>query len=242
MKKPKIILFDLETSHNIVRAFSLYGYNQPANIIKERYILTASWKELGKNKVHSVATVNKGKHDDDFNVVQKLRKVLSNCDAVVGHYSDKFDMRFLNARIIYHGLDPLPPIIQIDTYKIAKSKFNFNANRLDYLGQYLGVGRKNVVNRELWDRCEAGDRDAFQEMLMYNRQDVELLERIYLKLRPFVSAKLNRALFESRPVCEQCGSDHLHRHGESLTRVGRYTRYQCQSCGHWFRDKKRKKV
>lgn len=238
-RKPKIILFDVEMTHNLVRSYNLIPrYIPHRDIVKERYLICASWKELGKSKIHSVSVLEGDALDDDYVVVKKLYDVLSDCDAVVGHYSDKFDMRVLNARMAYHGFPPLPPIIQIDTYKIAKSKFYFNSNSLDYIGKYLKVGRKIYIDQSLWERCEEGDPTAIRDMVKYNKGDVLLLDRVYKKLFPFVPAKLNYQLFTLKPVCPACGGKHVHSKGIQFTKARSYRRYKCQTCGHPFRSNK----
>jgi predicted RNA-binding Zn-ribbon protein involved in translation (DUF1610 family) len=141
-------------------------------------------------------------------------------------------MRFFNARAIYYGLPPVPPVVQIDTYKIAKSKFKFNSNRLDYLGQYLKVGRKMHTSHDLWDGCMKGDPKALAKMAKYNQQDVRLLERIFLKLRIYVPAKFNVNTLSGQNDCPRCGGLVISR-GYSTTATGRKPRYQCKECGGW---------
>lgn len=241
MSKPRILLFDLETSHNIMAAFDLYSPNQFYNILQESYIISASWKWLGESRVYSNSVLNhpeifKKSPNDDFGVVQKLHEVVSSADAVVGHYSDKFDCRKLNARVVYHGLSPLPPIVQMDTYKFAKAKFKFNCNKLDYLGQFLGIGRKISTEPGLWLRCLRGERGAIKQMVKYNRQDVVLLEKVFLKLRPFLPAKLDSKLFSTNAgtFCPDCGSENVQSRGKRYTKTRVIDRHQCIDCRRWF--------
>ena len=234
--KPKILVWDIETSHNIVASFSLYerrGLSIPHdNILREREIICASWSWLGESKVYS--SVSERIRGDKI-VVRTLHKVLSGADAVVHHYGDFFDIRYFNARALYHKFKPIPPIIQIDTKKIASSKFLFNSNRLDYLGRFLGVGKKIKTDNDLWLSCLRGDPKAIARMVRYNREDVRLLKRVFAKLRPYVTAKVNHQLFGNPDVCESCGSHHTQRRGYVRLRKWKYHRHACQSCGHWFR-------
>ena len=249
-RKPRIVLYDLETTHNVVAAFRLWdrgGNSIPhTNVIQERYIVCACWKELGEKTVHSVATSDdlkrfrKNPHDD-YHVVKKLHDVLSNADVIVAHNGDQYDLKFLRGRIIAHGLAPLPPIVSVDTKKIAASQFLFNSNRLDYLGKFLGVGRKIETSSGLWLNILMGDIPtkikAIKEMVVYNKQDVLLLEDIFKKLQPYIKQRLFGRQHEPK-ACPKCGSTHFQSRGTqaAITRV--YRRFQCVACGGWFRDDK----
>lgn len=239
---PKILYYDIETSLQAVTVFDL-KYNDfipPDSIISERHLICASWKWDGEDKVHSVSLLDDPKRyakdpHDDRHVVEVLHKVLSEADAVVGHNSESFDTKYVETRILYHGLAPLPPITSIDTYKVAKSRFKFNSNKLDYLGGYLKVGRKKPTTSGLWMRVFKGDKKAIKEMIDYNKQDVLLLERVFKKLRPFISNHINRELF-GKTGCPRCGSTKVQSRGfhRAISRI--YRRFQCQACSGWFRS------
>jgi RNase H-like protein len=217
-------------------------YIQPENIMQERYIVCAAWKELSEKRVHAVSVLDdpklykKDPHNDLF-VLKTLHKVLSEADVIVAHNGDSYDLRFTEARMLIQGLDPLPPITKIDTLKVAKNRFLFNANKLDYLGHVLGVGRKKKTSGGLWLRIMNGDAAAIKEIVAYNKQDVLLLERVFLKLRPYMDRYLSRGLF-GKTGCPRCGSKHVQSRGihKAITRV--YQRFQCQACGGWFRAMK----
>lgn len=241
MNQPKIILWDLETSFNVVAVFRLFGqdYINHENLLQERFVICGCWKELGEKKVHSVATTDnpkrfKANHNDDYHVVKTMHDVLSSADVIVAHNGDAYDLRFWRARAIFHGLPPLPPVITIDTLKVARSQFMFNSNKLDYLGQFLGVGRKKKTESGLWLRVLQGDKKAIQAMVEYNKGDVELLEDVFLKLQPYIPNHVNRALF-GQNGCPRCGKFNIQSRGvhRALTRT--YQRFQCQDCSGWFR-------
>lgn len=236
----KIIMWDIETGFNVATIFSLFqrgGMLPTDSILQERYIICAAWKEFGAKKVESVSVLDNPKRFkksvvDDYHVVKTLHKVLSEADAIVAHYGDAFDIKYFNTRCVFHGLEPVHDLIQIDTYKIAKGKFLFNSNRLDYLGKMLGVGQKIKTNSELWLKCLNGSKTAIKEMLKYNKQDVNLLEKVYIKLAPYVPAKLNRNILDNN-ACPLCGSTNLEERGKRYTRTRQYQRYHCLDCGHW---------
>lgn len=253
-RRPRILLYDLETTHNIVAAFRLWargGNSIPhTNVLQERYIVTASWKWLGEKKVHAVATTDfpelyeKNPHSDLL-VVKKLYDVMMEADVIVAHNGDQYDKKFLLGRILANGLPPLPPIPSLDTKKVAARFFELNSNRLDYLGKLLGVGRKLHTDIEWWLDILTGPdekrRAAIKKMVRYNKQDVLLLEDVFLKLQPFMPDHMHRQLFttpETMVTCPRCHSTHIQSRGthKAVSRV--YQRFQCQKCGGWFRNVK----
>jgi len=245
--KPKILLWDIETSLNEVRTFDLWNTNIPHIRMQTPWIIfCAAWKWVGQKTIHTVSLLDdmtrfSMNHMDDGHVVEVLYGVLAEADAIVAHNGDKFDIKKFNTRAIKHGFDPLPNIVQIDTLKMAKQKFSFPYNRLDYLGEFLGVGRKVHTEPELWDRCMDGDQKALKAMVKYNKGDITLLEAVYDKLSPWVPTKLNMNHFSEGLVCPKCGGDHVTRHKRRLTRVGAMIQFQCQGCGHYFSAPENKK-
>lgn len=237
--KPRVLFIDLETLPNIVTSWGLWvnGMLSPDNIITERSIICGGWKWQGDKELHIVAINPKDPHND-LEVVRVLHEVVGSADAVVAHNGDKFDMRWLKARIAFHRLSPLPPVIQIDTKKIAKAAFYFNSNKLDYLAKFLGVGQKIKTEFGLWKACMAGDQKALDKMTKYCKQDLRLLEAVYDILTPHIPSKLNKVLFADREVCQHCGSKAINYRGFYYTRMNKYRRYQCCSCGCWARSLK----
>ena len=241
MSKPKVLLYDIETSLQLAAIFQLQNndYINPDSLVTERHLISVSWKWLGEKKVYSVSLLNdqrrftKDPHDDTH-VLKVFHAVLGTADVIVGHNSDSFDKRYLDTRMLVAGLDPLPPITSIDTYKVAKSRLLLNSNKLDYIGKILGVGRKKHTTAGLWMRVLQGDKSAIREMVSYNRQDVLLLERGFLKLQPFIQNHISRELF-GNTGCPRCGSQKVHSRGIHRAVTRTYQRFQCQSCGGWFR-------
>lgn len=243
-KSPRVLLYDLETSLETVTVFSL-KYNDfipPESIVTERHIISVAYKWLGDKKVHAISILDDPKrfsrdiHDDKY-VVEEFHKVMMEADVIVGHNSDNFDNRYVKTRILFHGLPALPPVTSIDTYKVAKSGFLFNSNKLDYLGKYLKVGAKKHTTTGLWMKVFNGDRKAIREMVEYNKQDVLLLERVFLKLRPYIPNHINRELF-GLTGCPRCGSLKIQSRGVARAITKTYQRFQCQSCGGWHRTLK----
>lgn len=244
MKKSKILLFDIETSKNIVKTFQMWQTNiNHTDIIQDWYIISAAWKFLGERKIYSVACTQTGlKKGNDKNVVKALVKAIREADIVIGHNGDKFDIKKLKARMIKHNLKPIGQVKSIDTLKAARREFSFTSNRLDYLGSFLGVGRKIVNETGLWDKVMSGDMTALRKMVKYNKQDVKLLEDVYLRMRPYITNHPDLRVLEDkmRNECPVCTSSNTIKFGKRhLMKVKKvYQRYVCNDCGHSFQGKK----
>ncbi len=241
-KGPRILLWDIETTFNVVAVFKLWGdqYIPHESLLQESYIVCAAWKWLGEKRVHAVSVLdNKARYaknpHDDQHVIETLHAVLSEADVIVAHNGDAFDLKKFRARAIHHGLPPIPPIKTVDTKKLAKKHFSFNHNRLDYLGAFLGLGRKRDTAKGLWLRVLKGEAKAVRSMVWYNRGDVILLEQVYHKFLPYIEGPINRHLYTSTTGCPRCGSRNVHSRGVARTVARAYSRYQCQACGGWFR-------
>ncbi len=248
MNKPKIVLLDIENSHNIVASFQLFNKSPipPAWILQERFIICAAWKFLGEKKIRSISPLSKNNPKradirDDWYVTSELRKVVSAADIIIAHNGDKHDLPIIRGRMAFHGISPLPPLKTIDTLKIARKYFNLNSRRLDYLGAYFGLGRKMHVNQERWLDVLQGTtpaaRSATREIAAYNLRDVELLEQVYERLAPYHEARPNAGLITGQldtcpsPTCGAVGT--LQKRGYSYTRTSQKQRYVCTACGAW---------
>lgn len=229
----KTLLFDLETSPNI--SYTWFGKHEidVIEFIEEGYILSFAYKWINQKKTYSYSLADfKGNKEK---LVKKLHELFNEADFIVAHNAKQFDIKWANRAFIKYELKPPSPYKIIDTLTMARSYFKFNSNRLNDLGQFLGVGSKlETGGFDLWKRCMLGDKKAFKKMCQYNRQDVVLLEKVYLKLRPYMH---NHPVISTQNsfICPICGSSHLQSRGfiQLSGGVFRKRRYQCQECGKW---------
>jgi uncharacterized protein YprB with RNaseH-like and TPR domain/predicted RNA-binding Zn-ribbon protein involved in translation (DUF1610 family) len=173
---------------------------------------------------------------DDYNVVKKLRDVLSEADVCVHHNGDKFDIKKLNWRIIYHKLPPLSPLSQVDTLKEIKKVSAASSNRLDFLGEQLVGQGKLQTTPGLWHDAMNGKRKAIKEMVEYNKIDVVRLEEVYLRLLPYFKTHPHLGVLEGKPrhSCPKCGSIDIIKHKVRVTASGNQRQQvQCQDCGSY---------
>lgn len=239
----KILLLDIETAPNLVHVWGLWQQNVGLpQILESGYVLcwAAKWldeKEVMFDSIHRSTAKT---------MVRKVHRLLEEADAVVHYNGTKFDIPTLNKEFILQGLNPPAPYKQIDLLRVARSKFRFPSNKLDYVAKALGMGQKQKhKGHSLWIECMEGNEEAWKTMESYNKQDVALLEKVYDKLLPWISSHPNRGLYSGerndepaqRLACPNCGSAHNHRRGYAFSSAFKYIRYNCQKCGTWFRSK-----
>lgn len=234
-KKPRILLFDIETSPSLIYAWTLWEANA-LKVVKPWNILCFSWKWLGDKKTHVASLYEYG--EDEEKLIGILWQLFDQADIIVAHNGDRFDIRKSYAKFIEYGLTPPSPFKSVDTLKVARRFFKFDSNKLDSLGEYLHLGRKvKTGGFDLWDRCMQKDPKAFQLMERYNKKDVELLEKVYLKLRPYMQGHPNYNMFSgTNHSCPNCGSNKIQRRGYSYSRTTKYQRWQCLSCFSWHQS------
>ena len=149
------------------------------------------------------------------------------------------DLPILNKEFLLHSLNPPSPAKKIDLLRTVRSNFRFTSNKLDYVSQQLGLGKKvEHEGFELWLKCMDKDSAAWSRMEKYNIQDVILLEKLYYKLLPWIKSLPNHNLESDSHVCPSCGSKHLQKRGTNQTITATYQRYQCKGCGSWSQGTK----
>lgn len=239
-RSPKVILFDIENCPNLGYTWGKYEQNVIA-FTKNWYMLSFSYKILGQKKIHTFALPDfpgyKKNKEADFNLVRKLWEVLNDADLVVAHNGNNFDIKKANARFLYHGLPPPSPFKQVDTLLWARRYFQFESNKLDDLGMYFKVGHKLPhTGFHLWRGCMEGDMRSWALMKRYNAQDVRLLEKVYLRMRPWANHP-NLRIFDRKEGCPSCGSLRLQSRGVHHLKNHDAQRVVCVECGKWFTGK-----
>ena len=182
------LFFDIETSPNITFSWRIgRDINLSHNdILQERAIICVSWKWSDKSTVQHLQW-NKG---DDKELLKKFAKIIDSADEVIGQNSDRFDIKWLRARCLFHRIPLSSKFNSIDTLKMAKAQLYLNCNKLDYLGEFMGLGKKIKTDYDLWkDIVLHNSKEAMDKMLLYCDQDVILLEKVYNRLQEYTPIK-----------------------------------------------------
>lgn len=235
--KANILIYDIETSYLEGAAWGTYQQDL-LWVSQDWHLLSFSWKWLGGRQTFVSALPDfkryKKEPRNDIELVTKLHQLFNMADIVVAHNGDKFDQRKVHARMLAHGFEPPAPYAQVDTLKVARKYFAMTSNKLDDIGEYLGVGRKlDTGGKYLWKQCVEGDPKAWARMKKYNVQDVKLLEQVYLKLRPWMTNHPSFSVIEGRPqACKNCGGTHVNAGMKyKATNSSRYQYFRCMDCG-----------
>ena len=180
---------------------------------------------------------------DDKKLLKGIWKLLDEADFVVGHNSDAFDVKKLNARFIMNGMQPPSSYKKLDTKKIAKRHFGFTSNKLSYLTDKLCKDNVKSSHNEfpgfsMWLECINRNPRAYSSMKEYNILDVTSLEELFKVMLPWENAGLFSLYFEDdTPRCS-CGSTKFKKNGFYYTNSCKYQKYKCKSCGSEYRDSK----
>ena len=232
--KRKRLFFDIETAPNI-GFFWTAGFKlniTTESIIKERAIICICYKWEEDKITHSL---NWDSKQNDKKMLQDFIKVANEADELVGHNGDKFDLAWIRTRCLFHRIDMFPNYITIDTLKVARSKFKFNSNKLNYIAKYLGIGQKIHTEYDLWkDIVLNKDKDAMDKMIKYCKMDVILLEKVYKELSIHIQHKTHYGVIfgGERSSCPECGSDDLVRNNKRVSASGLVkVQLRCNTCG-----------
>lgn len=238
----KILAFDVETSPHTITSWGTYDTNA-LRVDNPSYMLCFAYRWMHEKKTHVVGlddyTLYNQDPTDDYCLARELHKLYEEADVVVAH-NVKFDDKQAKAKMLLHGFDPPSPVKTVCTLQWARRHFKLYSNRLDALGELLGLGRKEQhEGLSLWFKCMSTpyQAKAWRDMKSYCKQDVDLLCSVYEKLRPWGShPNVNENMAGLK--CPKCSSKHLQSRGSYRTITCSYQRYQCQSCGAWTKNRK----
>lgn len=237
----KVLILDIETAPKLAHVWGLFQQNVGLNqLVADMYIMAVAGKWLGADNCGYAEARTEA---DEAALAAKVWKWVDEADILVGHNMRRFDLPHLYAAFARAGLPPPSPVKVVDTLEICKRHFKFTSNRLEFIAKALKVpeksGHKEFPGHLLWSECLKGNKAAWAEMKAYNVQDVLTTEHVYLKVRPYAAG--HPAVNVENPgeehTCPTCGSASVQRRGYATTKVGKYSRYQCGSCGAWSRTR-----
>lgn len=228
----KRLFFDIETSYHTVRMWRIgkVGWVNPNQIIKHKEIICISYKWQYDDKIHTLDW-----RMGEKKMLKEFIKVMEQAHELVGHNGDRFDIKEIRTRCINYGVMMFPNYRTLDTLKKARQYFNFASNKLDYIGQYLNVGRKmEQEGFDLWiDVVENKSEKALEKMIKYCEQDVILLEDTFFVLSPFITHNNNFAVLTGGDKwdCPECASTKVKMFRTYSTPMGVIRReMKCDNC------------
>lgn len=228
----KRLFFDIETSYYLCRLWRVgkVSYVNHDTIKDQKQIICISYKWQYEDKIHTLDwTMGEKK------MLKAFIKVLGEADEIIGHNGDRFDIKEIRTRCINYGVLMFPRYRSLDTLKKSRQYFNFASNKLDYIGNFLNVGRKlDHEGFQLWvDVVENKKKEALKKMREYCEQDVILLEDVYFVLSPYIDHNNNFAVLTGGDKwdCPECGSHNVEMHHTYTTAMGIIRRdMKCSRC------------
>lgn len=246
---PRILLFDIESTglkadwSKILCA--AWKWHDPTRITKKTEFVSL-WDDPNFYTVPKL---------DDEKIVRALHAEMSKATHIVAHYGKRFDIPFMNTKFWLLGLPMIttPEYRFQDTCEIAWKKLLLSSNRLGNIANIkntLQKGRSALSERYNWklEKDKAGfgvwnrithDRNKEDTKIMerYNRNDVLVLENIYVDFKPLFNdsgyASYAKTKEKAIYTCNSCGNFPMQKHS---TRPmpgggGRYHRLYCTVCG-----------
>lgn len=232
----KRMIWDIETSPNI-GLFWRPGYKVSLshdNIIQERAIICICWKWEGDKSVHHL----QWDEGCDRDLCSEFLEIAKTADELIAHNGDKYDVKFFNSRCAFHGLDPAPIWKTVDTLVIARRRFGFNSNRLDYLGKFLLGEGKLETGFGLWkDILLKNCPVAMKKMVKYCKQDVVLLEKVWQKIGAYHAPKSHAGVAQGlgKWTCAHCGCEDVRVSKTRYTTMGTAQKQmRCGECHKYY--------
>ena len=205
------------------------------NIIEDWKIICISYKWEHEDRVKNLIWDS---NQCDKQMLIDFIKIANSADELIAHNGDRFDIKKIRTRCIFHRIPMFPKYRTLDTLKKAKSGFNFNSNRLDYIAKFLGVGAKvEHEGFDMWVKCLKGDKKALKEMVYYCDGDIVVLEDVFLVLQNYIKQNTHTGTYNGKlkASCPNCGSEDVGLLKNNFTALGTIKRQlECNTCDYVY--------
>lgn len=205
------LFLDIETSP-CIGSFWRPGYNVRLtndNIEIHARIITAAYKWQGATDVKALVWKGQPLRECDKHIIQEIVPIMNEADEIVAHYGGGFDIPWIRTRALYHGI--VTGIWKIvDTHTWAKKHFLLPTNKLNDIAKYLEIGSKLPTEYDLWRQITFhSDKTALADMVEYNKNDVELLEKVWEKLQAYAPPPTHLGVYNGQATwtCPECGGE-----------------------------------
>jgi hypothetical protein len=166
---------------------------------------------------------------NDKHIVELLTQLVEEADATIAQYGNGFDAPYLNTRAVINRLPPPLPFRVIDPWQASKSCLKLARNDLGSIGAALGCKKKKYhLPWEDWLKAQYGNKLSLEKMVKYNINDIDVLEEVYLKIRPLMR---QHPYVAHGPGCPSCGSRSRQKTSIKNTKLFAVRYVQCKKCG-----------
>ena len=232
----KRLFFDIETSQGLYLSWSSGKvFIPPENVVEEPRIICICWKWEGDDTLHDLTW---DMQRNDKKMLLKFMGILTKADEVVAHNGEHFDIRWLRAQCMYHGIAMPPEVTTLDTLLTSRRGLRLDSYRLAQLARRHKLPAKKALPSNTWRKVFLdNDREALQEMVDYCKQDVVVLENYYKLLIPYILPVSHAGVLSGgeKHHCPRCASKYVALRKTRTTAMGtlRY-QLQCAECQTYF--------
>lgn len=236
-KNVRILTLDVERFAGRWRSWD----NQPRFLAANQMLQPPRVFCFAAKWLHEKKAVTFDERDGHQAMTEAAWDLMSQADVLVTYNGTKADVPWLNEHFLDYGLGPAAPFKHVDLIKTNRQRFNLPYRSLDYLSGRVVGASKIKTDYTLWDRCEAGDKDAYRDMLAYNCKDVVLTEQVMLELLPWITDMPHMGMLISdgeQHRCYACGRQITEAQRWSKPArayVREYALYRCE-CQSWNRS------
>lgn len=238
IRPPKILVFDIECTGMILESYGLYNQNHShKDIIEDWSILSYAAWFTDEDGIHYQDNRNNPDYRDDRAIIEGLHNLISQADWIVGHNSDKFDLKKFNTKAEKYNLPSRHDPVQYDTLKMLKARYALPSNSLDYAAKYFELKERKSLHgkfpgKMLFDECKKGNLEAWNELEAYNKQDVKVTWELFQRLAKH-DKKINLNAFYQKQTCI-CGNQEFFKNGLKYARNATYQIWRCKVCSKCF--------
>lgn len=180
--RPNVMVLDIETT-------SINADNG--------YIICIGWRDEATGRTRLMFVPNPKREAE---TLKRFLGILSRYHICFTWKGRIFDMPYLVARSIKHGLDPSPiySVKHIDLADVVKEHLRLSSDNMWTLCRFLGIARDYSVTGmdvpDLYSRYLAGGRGLRAEIISHCRDDLTATSSLLRRLKPLL-----RSVFRELP-------------------------------------------
>lgn len=126
----------------------------------------------------------------DEHIALIARETIEECDFLVGWNSKRFDIPFLNARLMKHGHRPVKGGLHLDAMYLARANtggIRLRGSSLAHVSSVFEVPhKKTALDFNVWQKAIEKEEDAIDQVVLHNHFDVIVTKEVYGCLKPVI--------------------------------------------------------
>lgn len=124
---------------------------------------------------------------NDRRLVLDVRDFLEAQDLLVSYNGKRFDVPFLQSRLAFWREDLMEPKLHVDMLYTVRHKLLLHSGSLESAQAFFGYKNgKTTLMGDIWVKASHGHRASLEYVVDHCERDVLVLERLFLKLKPFL--------------------------------------------------------